>query len=109
MCIRDRFSAPATGGEIARVEFTIDNTSGEEFDPGFPLIECTYSGGTCEDVFNGAEYDGGLSFAPVPAGESETFVMGFMVPEADIDSIELSVAISNSDQGIGNPYIFTRG
>lgn len=105
----EEFSAPATGGEIARVEFTIENTSGEEFDPGFPLIECTYSGGTCEDVFNGAEYDGGLSFAPVPAGESETFVMGFMVPEADIDSIELSVAISNSDQGIGNPYIFTRG
>ena len=73
------------------------------------MVECTYSGGTCEDVFNGAEYDGGLSFDVVPAGESKTFVMGFEVPEADIDSLELEVTIANSDQGYDSPYTFTRG
>ncbi|MFB9776808.1 hypothetical protein [Brevibacterium otitidis] len=102
------FGAESTNGEMARVVFTIENNSDAEFDPGFPLISCTYSGGDCTDVFTG-EYSGALSFEPVPAGESKDFALGYEVPHSDIDSLELEVTMPNSDQGYSNPYIFKKG
>lgn len=101
------FGANTTNGEIARVVYTIDNTSGSDFDPGFPLITCTYSGGTCNDVFSG-DYSGGLAFETVPAGEKKEFALGYEVPHSELDSLKLEVTIPNSDQGSNAPYTFEK-
>ncbi len=101
------FGANTTNGEIARVVYTIDNTSGSDFDPGFPTIKCTYSGGTCNDVFDG-DYSGGLAFETVPAGEKKEFALGYEVPHSELDSLKLEVTIPNSDQGYNAPYTFEK-
>ncbi|GAA4285376.1 hypothetical protein GCM10022261_29070 [Brevibacterium daeguense] len=101
--------AEATNGEIAEVVVTITNDSDSSFDPGFPLVECSYSGGSCEDIFDGGDYSGALGFEPVPAGESLEVKMGFGVPHGEIDSMELEFYIDGSDNGYEAPYVFTQG
>lgn len=100
------FGAGEAADEIARVVYTIDNASGSDFDPGFPLITCTYAGGTCDDVFSGG-YSGGLAFDTVPAGQKREFALGYAVPHSEIDSLKLEVIILSSDDPL-TPYEFEK-
>ncbi|GAB3046952.1 DUF4190 domain-containing protein [Sediminivirga luteola] len=101
--------ADSTGGEVVVAEVVIENTSGEEFEPGLPLAAMTHSGGEqAEEVFSAADgWSGILSWSAVPAGETATVELAFAVPHDAAESSELTITMSAPDFSSQDDYRFT--
>lgn len=101
--------ADSTGGEVVVAEVVIENTSGEEFEPGLPLAAMTHSGGEqAEEVFSAADgWSGILGWSPVPAGETGTVELAFAVPHDAAESSELTITVSAPDFSSQDDYRFT--